>query len=510
MAEIDDILNTLIAEAYGEGPEGMRRVGETILNRAAIRGLDPVEVIRQPAQYTGYSSPGPLAIQTQSNPTARAAAQAAWELALRPGDPTGGADHYYNPNQVNPGWQNSMQHTGDYGDHTFYSSRTVPPQALAALLTPETRNVPLPRPRPASPMDQIAALFSGSFKGSGQRQDTAAGLGQYIQRNQAKATPSNHMVFGTGINDSFANVGAASKQDLAAALAQIMPSRVAAIDPVGDGPSRSFFEDMFETSLTGVGQPPATRTVQSVPVTPKRAPVATMTTAQARADNGQVAKRPAQVTNDIGRMPAFGDIAALFGATPSAAGSINNQKGQERLTPGTKVIDRSNTPVAVGMGEKRVPVEGEDWTVALPRPRPGSNTSTRVAVTPYTPPPPAAAPMTWAQIRADNGQTRPLAARQAAMTMPTPVSQRPAQARAAMAPPAIAPRQQPLRVVVQAERPKINPANHNIEQLRAALSGRSDYTPAGGGPTMPVYSMNGKLRNTYGDGGNSASGGSLL
>ena len=85
------------------------------------------------------------------------------------------------------------------------------------------------------------------------------------------------------------------------------------------------------------------------------------------------------------------------------------------------------------------------------------------------------------------------------MAASTPVSQRPAPAA-----------RQPLRVVVQAEPPKINPANHNIEQLRAALSGRSDYTPAGGGPTMPVYSMNGKLRNSYGDGGNSGSGGSLL
>ena len=31
-----DILLTMIGEAFGEGYEGMRRVGETILNRAAI------------------------------------------------------------------------------------------------------------------------------------------------------------------------------------------------------------------------------------------------------------------------------------------------------------------------------------------------------------------------------------------------------------------------------------------------------------------------------------------
>lgn len=70
---------------------------------------------------------------------------------------------------------------------------------------------------------------------------------------------------------------------------------------------------------------------------------------------------------------------------------------------------------------------------------------------------------------------------------------------------------QPVRPVVKADRSNvINPANHNAEQLAAMRAGQSSYTPAGGGPSMPVYAMNGKLRNTYADGGNSGSGGSLL
>lgn len=69
MADLDDIINTGIAEAYGEGPEGMRRVFETILNRSAIRGITPGEVVRQPNQYTGYFAPGPAAVAAQKRPT---------------------------------------------------------------------------------------------------------------------------------------------------------------------------------------------------------------------------------------------------------------------------------------------------------------------------------------------------------------------------------------------------------------------------------------------------------
>lgn len=129
-ADIAAIVDTLIAEGYAEGPEGMRRIAETILNRAEQRGISPAEVVRQRAQYTGYENPGPAARQAQALPTARSAAQAAWLQAQGPDDPTGGANHYFNPNIVTPSWASAMTPTGQYGNHAFYTDRPAAPPRL--------------------------------------------------------------------------------------------------------------------------------------------------------------------------------------------------------------------------------------------------------------------------------------------------------------------------------------------------------------------------------------------
>lgn len=155
----NDILKTLIAEAYGEGPEGMRRVAETIINRAAIRGLTPEQVVRQANQYTGLTSPGPDAKKAWNDPQAIAAAQAAWELAQQPGDPTQGADHYYAQGTIaQPWWASSMTPKGEYGGHTFFSSRPIPPGELPEVAT-ALSTAPTPRaPTPVTPSIDMAQM----------------------------------------------------------------------------------------------------------------------------------------------------------------------------------------------------------------------------------------------------------------------------------------------------------------------------------------------------------------
>jgi hypothetical protein len=156
----DDILKTLIAEAYGEGPEAMRLVAETILNRSAIRGLTPEQVVRQRAQYTGLSKPGSEAKKAWSNPEALAAAQAAWELAQQPGDPTGGADHYYAPGTISqPYWAKGMKPTVEAGGHKFFASRPIPPGELPEVAT-ALATVPTPRkaPAPVTPSIDMAQM----------------------------------------------------------------------------------------------------------------------------------------------------------------------------------------------------------------------------------------------------------------------------------------------------------------------------------------------------------------
>lgn len=155
----NDVLKTLIAEAYGEGPEGMRRVAETIINRAAIRGLTPEQVVNQPYQYTGLTQPGPSAVQAWNDPKAIAAAQAAWELAQKPGDPTKGADHYYAPGTIaEPYWAKSMTPTGAYGGHAFFSSRPVPPGEIPNVVATKTDVVPPPAPVPVTQSPDIALM----------------------------------------------------------------------------------------------------------------------------------------------------------------------------------------------------------------------------------------------------------------------------------------------------------------------------------------------------------------
>ncbi len=156
----DDVLKTLIAEAYAEGPEGMRRVAETILNRAALRGLTPEQVVRERKQYTGLRKPGPEARKAWSDPQALAAAQAAWELAQQPGDPTGGADHYYAPGTISkPFWANSMTSKGNYGGHAFFASAPIPPMDVPnAVGTALDVVPPPPAPAPILPSMNIAAM----------------------------------------------------------------------------------------------------------------------------------------------------------------------------------------------------------------------------------------------------------------------------------------------------------------------------------------------------------------
>lgn len=438
----DDVLMTIIAEALGEGPEGMRRVGETILNRAAIRGLTPEQVVRQPNQYTGFSAPGPAALAAQKDPRAITAAEAAWELAKRPGDPTNGADHYH-ADYVSPYWAADMPSTGSFGRHSFYASQPVPEEALARLLVPETRNVPLPRARPASPMDQIAAMFAGSFNGAGNRADTATGLNQYVERSQnaPRSIAANDMVFGTGIADSHQAATSARPQGLAAileafvrpkaplttgarqtyAVQDVQPPRFDMHAMNGDtGGERVEGEFIPVRAPSGVGQPPTTRTVQSVPVPRQAAPQ--MTTAQIRADNGQTRQTASSpVANPRSRdsvtlQEAAARTAAMFGygapvldvygapipasGVPYASNSVNNEKDQRRLT-NTAIIDRDSRQVAEMHGLD-VPVQVANVSMPTPvsqRPQ-QTQQSSRVAI------------------------TQP--SRRVAPSMPTPLSQRPA------------------------------------------------------------------------------------
>lgn len=211
------IIDTLIAEAGGQGEESMRRVAETILNRSAIRGLSPEQVVQQPYQYTGYSNPGPAARQAQQMGSMRSAAEAAWQLAQQPGDPTGGADHYYAPGTISqPSWARNMKPTGEYGGHNYYSSRPIPPGSIPNAVASALSVEPRVSPKPASQSPDLAQMRNPIMSSSAR---------------QAQVTP----------------YPATQSLDLA----------------IRRAPGETI--DTIPTS--GIGASPATRSIQSIPMT---------------------------------------------------------------------------------------------------------------------------------------------------------------------------------------------------------------------------------------------------
>lgn len=235
--DIQDIINTLIAEGVGEGEEGMRRIAETILTRGKQRGLTPAEVVRERAQYTGYSAPGPAAVRAQSDPSAISAAQAAWALAQGPDDPTGGANHYWNPNIVNPSWAGSMKPLGQYGNHAFATDRPV--------------MVPRVAPSPTV-MTPAAAAIRQMTSPSGGNTALQTALDRIATRERNRVVPA----------DAFERTTARNK----APTSNVMQAARRAV--LSTGANQTMAGQDTSPPLSGIGKAPVTRTVQTTTIRP--------------------------------------------------------------------------------------------------------------------------------------------------------------------------------------------------------------------------------------------------
>lgn len=354
MADLDDIINTLIAEAYGEGPKGMRAVAETIINRAAIRDLSFGDVVRQPAQYTGFFDPGPAVQEAQQSPRARSAAEAAWELALRPGDPTGGAD-YYHADYVSPYWAASMPQTAEIGAHQFYSSQPVPRIAP----TPATRTV---APTPAGPLQR-----------------------QYAYENAG--TPLNGPIDDM-IARSFGSVGIRPTAQSSANLADLFgPVSSAASWMNRDGsitsPAELVFGDDMESNIFAGGYGSLTPRPFGGSQTASADPVGSMPLFEAIADmfGGSEPPRPTgvafprdvrpNVDTDLGQAPTYFDLASMFDL--NGYGPDTPAKAQDRLQQGQwATVDEEEITVAdntnpYGIQIEPLPVRTANVPVNEPR-----------------------------------------------------------------------------------------------------------------------------------------------
>lgn len=557
---LDPVIKTLIAEALGEGPEGMRLVAETILNRADKRGMSPTGVVAQPAQYTGYSNPGPSAQRAFNDPIAVAAAQAAWELAQQPGDPTGGATHYWAPQGMpggrDPYWADSETKAGGrvkIGNHIFLAHNPVPPRdvpganAVATQLDTRRSVTGSPQTMPASLGAQRqltaqlsqgqqtvpdASFYNGIYQKqqsgnltqgnninrtvqaaqAGQDPALAAALGNYQPKAQTKlpAIPASSSVAPGFFNTSFANAaqaqspalmaamgktGSASKGSMKqptaaerAALAYVAPSTPKASMKQPTASERAALS--YVAQSRGVGSPPSTRSVQSVPYT-SNAPIP-----YNRGETvGTYSTLPAVMASKGMKQPTPGERAALAYVQPKPTAQPNT--GQVQAGTGFRVPNLATQPSTVIKGNERL--AGGVYPAA-----PSGSAPSIVAGGSRFPPLPRARPNQ--------------------VTLPTPIDQRPMMAmmsagraaklaggmQAGFVPkqvPAMMSNAQPLNVLVQGAQTQqpvqqqqqqiINPSNHDPAQLAAISSGQSTYTPSGGGPSEPVRAMNGNIRYTY-------------
>lgn len=233
MATLDQVVDAIIAEAIGEGEDGMAAVAWTMQNRANERGKSITDVVNG-RTYTGLSDPGPAARRAQRNPAIRAKVEGilnAVQTGAYP-DPTGGATHYWAPRGMpgrkDPYWadEEASRH-GQYriGNHVFLPKREparIPPGYINEVAT-FTDTVRKP-PAPVAPSPRTAALRQMTSP-TGGNADLVNYVNQAARTKARQVTPATQSLH-VGTQRALAGVRAPS--DLQAALAGLAGNKAAA------------------------------------------------------------------------------------------------------------------------------------------------------------------------------------------------------------------------------------------------------------------------------------------
>jgi hypothetical protein len=118
-----EIIDVLIAEALGEGPDGIAAVAHVIQTRAAQSGESPADIVKKSGQFSGYENPGPSVRQSMNDPAVRAEVERIWDGVVSGNihNPFPGADFFHTP-EVSPYWADEFAKQGQIGNHIFYAS----------------------------------------------------------------------------------------------------------------------------------------------------------------------------------------------------------------------------------------------------------------------------------------------------------------------------------------------------------------------------------------------------
>lgn len=389
----DILIRTALGEARGEGVEGMADVIQVIFNRAQSGQYpaDPAAVATQPYQFStwnkGEGGNNPQQFKP-SDPVYKKAEQAleAVVSGSRP-DYTGGALFYHTP-AVNPNWAGEVNRFGtiERNGHIFYPSRPVPPGEIPNVVasqldtTPQTRDVPRPQPRPQRQnlMDMVRPRLTAdgsniySYQPEMTPTSVTRGLGSLTpnaaQETRPSAIPQGAMLPNTApvpLPRPRPSMGSDPGGGTGTTIATIPTTP----------PPYSAGTTIATVPTSGIGQPPATRSVPSIPVRPSQ---------------------PGPM-NDIGQLPSFNDF--LGEMNPTIPGPNAAAKDQARLTPGLPQMPQ--TALGLGAVYPMMPQVGTALSVTGPQQRPTTGFPTPISQRPMP--------------------------RLPALAMPTPLSQRPVQ-----------------------------------------------------------------------------------
>lgn len=317
----DILVRTILGEARGEGLDGMEAVAQVIRNRTNSGRFpsDPAAVALQPSQFSVWNT-GAGGGKTDYNKNSdlyRKAEQAVERVfSGQVPDRTNGALFYHTPS-VSPNWAGEVNKYGttQLGNHIFYNGRPTPPgeipnqvasltdtvgprvaprpatispdlaqmrnpvmssSARNAQVTPSP-NVPLPRNRPSAPdvvTPTMASLASAPRPNANTRRAVDTGL-LALTPVTPRLTPAGDNIMSYHIPDMtptavVGGVGSLTppvERQRLPELPRTVPgqSQIERIGPTAREIAMAPGTTVATIPTTGIGQPPATRTVQSVP-----------------------------------------------------------------------------------------------------------------------------------------------------------------------------------------------------------------------------------------------------
>lgn len=423
--DLDILAWTMLGEAGGQGQQGMSDVAHVVLNRlnTGKYGGSIQDVALAPKQFSTWNSGSGGNDPKGKYPKSSADFQRARQIAEQviagqiPGPPGRPLD--YNAKSVSPYWADSKSQHGTYerNGHVFYPSVPIPPGELPEVGTlQDTRRTPSRvTPVTATPdmslMRKNAApsqLIPDTFARLPKPRNLGDELGMSPIQGGAQQAPMFDAGFDERLGAMRTFPAPMDTQGMFTARspapppvpAQMSPQMAGrrATDPVLQAAldarypqtpqvsasdmarGRSGISTVASIPTTGVGQPPATRTVQSVPVLP-RPQVSASDMARGRSAQPSI---PDRLTPGVPGMPAlYGDFA------PQQVAQIGLPAFPDPLQPRTRMANAAPFP--------------------MPRPNFMPQVGTQLAVTPPTMPRRAPVPMPFAmrpQPRALPQQTR--------------------------------------------------------------------------------------------------------